>query len=643
MQQNSKLQDDELDLSEMIAALWSHKIFIVLITGLFTVLSGFHALTTDKEYTAVAVFQIEEPNNSGFNIPTELGAIASLAGLGAGIQQSGSKILIERAYGREFILRVLEKFSLDLDPFFNFYDPNYKDPIWKATIKKLIGWQKPQLEKKAIIEHNVIENYREYINFQETDAGAISLAVTHEDPAKAADYANGFMIELKQLVEREGAAAKSRRLNYLSETLADALQEMDRAQKNLKDYALENSALAQTNFISGSLKLDEIRMEKRKVEEIANLLSILENLIKSGNLDIKSYEALRSTYPLVDDIDFRRILGMSETISAWDWPEIETIEAVRATLTDRINRLNVEINNIEEDAKIYATSAEDLAKFTRDAKIAEATYTVLIEQVKSQSLVAGFQPESFKVFEYASSPRGPSSPKRNLILALGTIFGGFLGCALSLLNSARRGVYYTTSALISDAKAELALKIKPIRRLSRKSISDINSFISKRRIQALDEAEIKLANKNIIYIFNLGGKSSSSDITRLLATQSAQSGRNVVLCDTTLKSKKEIEDKPLLDISGLPIVNIDSNINLLNNANGASFFTSTSFGKTLEKLITTYDQVYICSNTLNSNLGLMALKNFNTSFVLIAGLRTSRKLDIRKLESEKPIDLLFYD
>ena len=139
-----------------------------------------------------------------------------------------------------------------------------------------------QLEKKAIIEHNVIENYREYINFQETDAGAISLAVTHEDPAKAADYANGFMIELKQLVEREGAAAKSRRLNYLSETLADALQEMDRAQKNLKDYALENSALAQTNFISGSLKLDEIRMEKRKVQEIANLLSILENLIKSG-------------------------------------------------------------------------------------------------------------------------------------------------------------------------------------------------------------------------------------------------------------------------------------------------------------------------------------------------------------------------
>ena len=75
---------------------------------------------------------------------------------------------------------------------------------------------------------------------------------------------------------------------------------------------------------------------------------------------------------------------MSETISAWSWPNIETIDAVSATLRDRIKRLNIDIANIEENAQIYATSAEDLAKYTRD-KDWEATYTVLIEQVKSQS------------------------------------------------------------------------------------------------------------------------------------------------------------------------------------------------------------------------------------------------------------------
>ena len=131
--------------------------------------------------------------------------------------------------------------------------------------------------------------------------------------------------------------------------------------------------------------------------------------------------------------------------------DIDTIDAVSATLNDRIQRLEVDISNIEENAQIYATSAEDLAKYQRDAKIAEATYTVLIEQVKSQSLAAGFQPETFKVFEYATPPLLPSSPQKNLVLALGAVLGLFIGCAISLINSKQKSVYYTRSALVSNA------------------------------------------------------------------------------------------------------------------------------------------------------------------------------------------------
>ena len=114
----------------------------------------------------------------------------------------------------------------------------------------------------------------------------------HVDPKKAATYANNFMEEIRSLVERESIKAQRHRLDYLSNTLADALQEMEIAKEKLKTYTLENSALAQENFISDSLKLDEIRMERRKVEEIADLLSIIENLTKSSNLKDDSYEAL---------------------------------------------------------------------------------------------------------------------------------------------------------------------------------------------------------------------------------------------------------------------------------------------------------------------------------------------------------------
>ena len=644
MSHNSNLEDDEIDLGELFAALWSHKLLITLFTGLSIFLAGYYAVTTEKKFTAKSIFQIEQnDSNSSFNISGELGALASLAGFGGMQGTSSTDVLLERATGREFIIDMQRKFSIDQDLYFNTYDPEYKDPFWKAAIKKIIGWQTTELEKNAIIENNVLKKYRKNVVFELTDGGAIEVSVTHIDPEKASYYANKFMEELRQLVEDESNTSQALRLNYLSETLADALQDMEEAQKNLKDYALENSAMAQENFISDSLKLDEIRMEQRKVQEIADLLTIVENFIESGNLDSESYEALRSSHPLVDDIEFRRILGMSETISAWSWPDIDTIDAVSATLRDRIKRLNIDISNIEENAQIYATSAEDLAKYTRDAKIAEATYTVLIEQVKSQALAAGFRPNTFKVFEYATPPLSPSSPKRNLVLAIGAVLGLFIGCVLAVINSRRKGVYYARSTLLSNANADLALRSKPIRRLARKSISDIKEQLSLRQITLLDEADLKLANEKVVYVMNSGGKMTASNTARLLATQSAQSGRNVVLCDSTGQAEKEIKEKTNIDRSAFPVHNINDNMSVITGATDSSFFTSKTFNSKIKDLAERFDQVFICAGNKNAQLGLMALLEFAPSLVIISGLRKTKKSDIKNIKSRQTIDLLFHD
>ena len=644
MSQISTVEDDEIDFNELFAVLWSHKILITLFTGLSIFLAGYYAITAEKKFTARSVFQIEQNgNSSGLNISGELSALASLAGFSGAQTISSTDILLERVTGREFIIDMKKKFSIDRDSFFNTYDPDYKDPFWKAAIKKIIGWETTDSEKNAIIENNILKNYKKYVFFDDTEGGAIRISVTHIDPKKASYYANSFMKAIREMLEEETNSSQTLRLNYLSEILANALQEMERAQVNLKNYALKNSAMAQENFISDSLKLDEIRMERRKVEEIAALLFIIENLVKSGNLDGNSYEALRSSHPLVDDIEFRRILGMSETISAWSWPDIETLDAVSATLRDRTKRLNIDIANIEENAQIYAKSAEGLAKYTRDAKIAEATYTVLIEQVKSQSLAAGFRPETFKVFEYATPPLSPSSPKRKLLLIVGAVIGLLIGCALSLMNSTRKSVYYTRSALLSNANADLTLRSKPIRRLSRKSIPDMITQLSKRQITVLSEADLKLASKNIIYVVNSRGQMAASNAARLLAIQSTQSGRNVILCDTTGQSEKEISRQTKSEDDAFPIHNINDSMSLMTSALGSSFFTSKGFNATITKLAQRYDQVFICTNNKNAHLGLMALLEFNPGIVLISGLRKTKKLDIKNINSKQPIDLLFYD
>ena len=47
--------------------------------------------------------------------------------------------------------------------------------MWKAFIKKLIGWKATKAEKSAIIEQNIIQNYKSAGKPMTTRAGAISI------------------------------------------------------------------------------------------------------------------------------------------------------------------------------------------------------------------------------------------------------------------------------------------------------------------------------------------------------------------------------------------------------------------------------------------------------------------------------------
>ena len=86
--------------------------------------------------------------------------------------------------------------------------------------------------------------------------------------------------------------------------------------------------------------------------------------------------ALRQQFPIVDQVEFRRVLGQNEIISSWSWPDASSVDAVFDTLTERKNRLQSQINASQIDAERSGLALETYAKLEREAKIAEATYTV---------------------------------------------------------------------------------------------------------------------------------------------------------------------------------------------------------------------------------------------------------------------------
>ena len=92
----------------------------------------------------------------------------------------------------------------------------------------------------------------------------------------------------------------------------------------------------------------------------------------------------------------------------------------------------------------------------------------------------------------------------------------------------------------------------------------------------------------------------------------------------------------------VPVVKVEDNISVMKDEKGVPFFTSRSFNSTIERLLDNFDQVFICSNSGNAKIGLMALSEFTPGFVLLAGLRKTKKIDIQNLKTKQPIDLLLY-
>ena len=152
---------------------------------------------------------------------------------------------------------------------------------------------------------------------QKETTGLISLEVTHVDPNLAASYTNKLMKEIKNTVELEMEDASNQRLTYLSQTLADALQEMEAAQEELKNFALQNNSTAPETFLKGTIVLDLLRVELKEAKQISEVLDAVKKILVENDKSQLAYFALRQEYPMIDNYKFRRILGIGETISAW--------------------------------------------------------------------------------------------------------------------------------------------------------------------------------------------------------------------------------------------------------------------------------------------------------------------------------------
>lgn len=617
----SNVQDsdgEEANLRELAAAILSGWRYIAVSCAVCVSLSALYVVNVKPTFEARAVFELKSPGG-GPSISSEYAGIASMAGISLGDKKS--KGVFDRLVGRDFIIRLSRDVSLEDDYFFN-------PPKSEATLLSLDNIK--SLLSSGVNGDDQIDPfdsiraaYIEAVSVSETKNGSIQVSVTHNDASRAAVIANAIVSRLVKELSEEEKQTQREQLTYLSDQLADALAEMEATKKSVADFALTNSLSSPSAFATRSELMFDLREQLRRTQEMALAVKELSSVMSSeSSLTQDDYEKLRLSSPIIDDVDFRRLIGVPEALDAWLWPPKERLGGFSSTLTDRIARIQRSIDDLMEEAELYASSTEQLAGLQREATVAEATYNVLIEQVKAQSLIAGYQGKVASFYQSATPPNRATSPKKKLVVALALVLGLMVGAMISFVSAFRGGKLYTASSIFEASGASMFFKTKSFRKSlphDAVSFARVMSSLSDAGLIELQIAQSMHPSKAVVLCATAPTLPSLS-VGLWMALLHNKASKKVALLTLGEKLPSFLQNisrsigdyMDVIDFEGIDII-IPKNA-----AMAGSALTSPELHELIAQQDTRYDVVVVCASSEHASNVVRAFARYNPFVVVLS-------------------------
>lgn len=643
--------NDEINFYELLSIIWVHKLIVLFFVVISIFFSGIYALNTDKTYTASAIFKlrsIDDKRNSPFT--EDLGALAGL--MGDMPSASSETLILERINGRIFIEALDKDLDFKSDRFYNSYDPKAIDPLWKATIKKLLNYSNDDLDKQEIAWRSILVKYRKSTRIELTDAGSLVVEVNHANPERASEVANKIMNTIINDQDKKFELGQSEKLSYLSSSLAESLFDLEKSQSKLKDFALENTTMPIEGFSAASLGLEIAKETFLETQELFFAVEDIVKIYKQNKKNQLSYINLKKDHPIIDDVKFRRIFGQNEIVSDWSWPSLEMVNIVFKTLYDRMARLEIEVANAEENANQLAETVATFTQLQRENSIAEASYTVMLEQVKANSMLTGFSSTNTKseIYQYAATPISPSSPNRNLILIMGALLGGILGMIIALIVNKWRDVFYSNVSLLTAHKISYFLRTRTLRKLSNKTFSQINIKYKSASFAILRDLklEIKHSNKKVVLISGIGSKLRAKKLSRLLAFSLQSEGSKVAYIDFSRIVKNQDLDNDLKTYSNknFNIIEKYENLTILTPSiyhNSIDFITKNKSKNILQNLISDFDTLILSADGNNTLSIARFCSDIDTYHIALTSKNKTKRRFLHDIYRILPFEANFYD
>ena len=440
-------QNNEIDLLQLLAEMFDHRVMIACVTLLLTACAGIYAFSTTPVYQADALVQVEAKQNNSLlknltpfesdlspDVAPELLLLKSRMILGETVDQLGLTTIVkrrvfpvigslwEKVQGRKpdtitigaltiplldgkpqtLLLTVQEQGRYRLEGKTLTAEGVVGKMLVKDGISLLVtslsAEPGAQLTLQTVSRLDAINAIQDRLTVVESakQSGMIALTLTGEDPGKIATVLNTIAENyLSQNIARQ-EAKDSRSLTFLQGQLPKISRELDEAEARLNAYREQRDSVDLS--LEAKSVLDQVVNVENQLNELTFREAEVSQLFKK---DHPTYRALRE--------------------------KKQTLERERARLNNRVSSM--------------PSTQQEILRLSRDVESGRTIYLQLLTRQQELSISRSSAIGNVRIIDPAVTQSVPIKPRKAPIIILGMVVGLMLSAGTVLVRSAfKRGI-----------------------------------------------------------------------------------------------------------------------------------------------------------------------------------------------------------
>jgi len=368
-QNRDRIEEDEINLLDLAIVLLKRKRFIIRFTLIVAVITAVISLILPSIYRAETKMLPPQSSSTGMaaQILSQLGGAAGALGGIAPVKTSGA-LFIELLKSNSVLDRIIDRFDLI---------KLYKTKTRERARNLLLGALKAEEDKKS---------------------GLISVKFEDKDPKRAAQIANAFVEELKNVNKGLAVSEASQRRLFFEEQLQDVKVSLAKAEEDMKTFQEKTGVLqaeAQAKAVIENIALLRAQIAAKEVE-----LRVLKTYTTQNNPDLYKAE--------------------------------EGLKAMRAELAKLETKGGGGHNPLMPIGRMPSVGTEYLRKL-RELKFNETLYELLLKQYELTKLDESRDATVIQVVDKAEPPEKRYKPKRRQMVMIATVCAFFVSIFAAFL------------------------------------------------------------------------------------------------------------------------------------------------------------------------------------------------------------------